>query len=146
MPANSSPASNHVMAGDTGHDPWLLSRRQKARCLPVTPLTLAGTLNPPTDGAWGPPQAIGVGPEQQTLVVWNDPHDRRRGLVTIHGEGRHPERSVMLDEYQPPDFVQPLPGGRILLVRARNDNGPNAEIRGADGSREQAGDLRDAIE
>jgi hypothetical protein len=123
-----------------------MRRRQKVLELPLTRLRLAGHLNPPPSDGRDTLQAVGVGPDHRVLAVWVDPRRPRRGLVTVHDGGPHPVRAVTLDDHLWPTFVQPLPGGRVLLARARTDHGPNAEIRTADGHRERVADLGHAID
>jgi len=125
-----------------------LHRRLHMLHLPVVALRHTGYLIPSsTDLEWErTPQAVGVGPDQQALAVWNHRDHPRRRLVTVHDGGRRPVRSVTLDGCLRPRFVQPLPDGRILLVQARTRNGGSAEVWGADGHRERVGDLGDAIE
>lgn len=130
------------------HDKESLRRRQQVLLLPMVTLRRAGYLIP----SQGCPewertaQAVGVGPDQQVLAVWNHRHHPQRRLVTTHDGGRRPVRSVVLDGCLQPSFVQPLPDGRILLVDSRNRHGANAEVWSADGQREHVGDLGDAIE
>ena len=125
-----------------------LRRRLEVLGLPVVALRRAGFLNPSrSDPDWTrAPQAVGVGPDQRVVAVWNHRHDARRRLVTIHDGGRYPVGSVVLTGCLEPSFVQPLPDGRILLVAARNRGGANAEVWSADGRQEHVGDLGDAIE
>ncbi|HEX6684684.1 MAG TPA: hypothetical protein VF062_17905 [Candidatus Limnocylindrales bacterium] len=56
-------------------------------------------------------------------------------------------RQIVLDGALRPSFVQPLPGGRLLLVAARmRGRWPNAQVWTADGRLERSGRLGDAIE
>ncbi|SCL44613.1 hypothetical protein GA0070606_0371 [Micromonospora citrea] len=124
-----------------------MHRRLEILRLPVAPLRHAGYLAPDrTDRQWERvPEAVGVGPDNQAVAVWASREQPRRRLITVHDGGRRPVRSVQLDGCVRPWFVQPLPGDRILLVRARNQGGANAEVWTADGRREHRGDLGDAI-
>jgi hypothetical protein len=125
-----------------------LQRRMEVLRLPVVPLRHAGYLIPSrTDPQWDrTPQAVGVGPDNQALAVWASRDHPPRRLVTTHDGSREPVHSIQLDGCLKPRFVQPLPDGRILLVRSRNPGGANAEVWTADGQREQQDDLGDAIE
>ena len=126
-----------------------LERRLEILRLPVVALRRAGFLIPSgTDPEWErTPRTVGVGPDHWALAVWPSHDDARRKLVTVHDGGRDPVRSVVLDGCLDPTFVQPLPDGRILLVRARRRPGDtNAEIWTDDGRLERAGDFGDAIE
>jgi hypothetical protein len=125
-----------------------LHRRMEVLRFPVVPLRHAGYLlphsaDPRSDRT---PQAVGVGPDNQAYAVWASRDGSGQRLVTVHDGGRQPVRSVRLDGCLEPSFVQPLPDGSILLVRARSRGGPNAEIWTADGNRVRQGDLGDAIE
>ncbi|MGI5149314.1 hypothetical protein ACQEVC_23645 [Plantactinospora sp. CA-294935] len=128
-------------------DQQSLRRRLQVLRLPVVPLRRVGYLTPSqTDPEWQrTPQAVGVGPDQEVLAVWNHRDQPQRRLVTTHDGSRQPVASVILDGCLQPHFVQPLPDGRILLVRARNGQGANAEIWSSDGQHHH-GDLGDAIE
>ncbi|MGW4498929.1 hypothetical protein ACWENR_09960 [Micromonospora sp. NPDC004336] len=124
-----------------------LHRRLEILRLPVAPLRHAGHLAPDrTDRQWERvPEAVGVGPDNDAVAVWASREQPRRLLITVHdGRGR-PVRSVPLDGCVRPTFVQLLPGERVLLVRARNRGGANAEVWTADGRRAHRGDLGDAI-
>ncbi|SCL28887.1 hypothetical protein GA0074692_2624 [Micromonospora pallida] len=124
-----------------------LRRRLETLRLPVSPLRHAGLLIPDrTDPQWErTPETVGVGPDNRALAVWASRVQPQRRLVTVHDGSRQPVQSVQLDGCSQPRFVQPLPGDRILLVRSRNRDGANAEIRTPDGRRERHGDLGDAI-
>jgi len=130
------------------YDQQSLHRRLRVLQLPVAALRRAGYLGILRTGSrWERrPQAVGVGPDGQVLAVWNHGEHPQRRLVTVHDGGRHPVRSVLLDGCLRPRFIQPLPGGRVLLVQARNWNGASAEVWSADGHRERVGDPGDAIE
>ncbi|MFI5839497.1 hypothetical protein ACIA8K_07255 [Catenuloplanes sp. NPDC051500] len=127
-----------------------LERRLEVLRLPVTPLTPVGWLHGPPGTVWErEPECLGVGPDGLAYVVRRARQQARRRLVTVHDGGRWPVATIELHDHDVPfraSFVQPLPGGRILLVAARNQQGPNAEIWSADGEREHRGDLGDAIE
>jgi hypothetical protein len=129
-------------------DRTTLRRRLEVLRLPVAPLRHAGYLVPSqTDQQWErTPQAVGVGPDNQALAVWASRRHPRRRLVTVHDSGREPIHSIQIDGCLEPSFVQPLPDGRILLVRSRNRGGANAEVCTGDGRRERQDDLGDAIE
>ncbi|MFE9656993.1 hypothetical protein [Micromonospora sp. NPDC006431] len=129
------------------HDQESLRRRLEILQLPVSPLRHAGYLIPDqADRQWERvPETVGVGPDNHAFAVWASREQPRRRLITIHDGSRQPVRSVQLDGCIEPWFVQPLPGGRILLVRSRNRDGANAEVWTPDGHREHQGDLGDAI-
>ncbi|WP_144420399.1 MULTISPECIES: hypothetical protein [Micromonospora] len=122
-------------------------RRLEVLRLPAVPLRHAGYLTPHRTGPqWArTPETVGVGPDHRALAVWASREHSGRRLVTIHDGSRQAARSVQLDGCIRPSFVQPLPGDRILLVRARNHGGVNAEVWTCDGHRERHGDLGDAI-
>ena len=125
-----------------------LRRRLRVLQYPVVALRRAGHLTSymVTSDWERSPKAVGVGPDQRVVAVWNHRHDARRRLVTIHDGGRDPVGSVVLDGCLEPSYVQSLPNDRILLVAARNGGGANAEVWSADGRQEHVGDLGDAIE
>jgi hypothetical protein len=123
-----------------------LRRRLEVLRLSAVALRHAGSLVPSrTDPQWErTPQAVGVGPDNQALAVWASRERPQRRLVTVHDGGRDPIRPIPLDDCLQPRFVQPLPYGRILLVRSRNRGGPNAEVWTDDGRRERNGRQRPA--
>ncbi|MBG6105808.1 hypothetical protein IW249_006222 [Micromonospora vinacea] len=125
-----------------------MRRRMEVLRLPAVPLRHAGYLHPPSaDPQWDrTPQAVGVGPGNQAYAVWASRDGSGQRLVTIHDGDRQPVRSVRLDGRLDPSFVQPLPDGCVLLVKARSRSGANAEIWSPDGDRVRQGGFGDAIE
>lgn len=135
-----------VASGEAQRDSADLARRLALLRLPVQPLRRAGVLRPAGSGAWSrDPDAVGVGPDGDLFAVWSAHGERRRyGRRLVAADGG--VRQVVLDGALQPSFVQPLPGGRLLLVAARmRGRWPNAQVWTADGRLERSGRLGDAI-
>jgi hypothetical protein len=67
-------------------------------------------------------------------------------VATVSGEGTAPGPLLEVPSSLRPHFVQPLPGGRVLLASARTRGTANAEVWTADAELERTGLLGDAIE
>jgi hypothetical protein len=136
-----------VVAVEVDRDSAVLARRLALLRLPVRPLQQAGVLYATAPGGWSADaDAVGVGPDGDLLAVWSAYGDRRRyGRRLVSAESG--ARQIVLEAAVRPTFVQPLPGGRILLVASRmRGRWPNAQIWTADGVLERSGRLGDAIE
>ncbi|WP_285600222.1 hypothetical protein [Kineosporia sp. NBRC 101731] len=66
--------------------------------------------------------------------------------MTWHLDSKQVSGAIDVESDLRPSFVQPLPGGRVLLAAARARNaGPNGEVWTPDGDLEHRGHLGDAI-
>lgn len=122
------------------------ARRAEVLALPMLPLRKHGYLKAP-DELEGSRQAgaVGVGADSVALAVW--PAADGTGVqITVHKAGEAPSAGVMVRTSLDADFVQPLPGGRVLLAETRATGADNAEVWTDQGRRECAGQLGDAIE
>ncbi|MDI6102798.1 hypothetical protein QLQ12_29675 [Actinoplanes sp. NEAU-A12] len=136
-----------MTAAQAEQDGAALARRLALLRLPVLPLQQAGVLRATAPGDWSPdPDAVGVGPDGDLLAVWSAYGERRRygrRLVATDSGARQ----TVLEAAVRPTHVQPLPGGRILLVNSRmRGRWPNAQIWTASGVLERSGRLGDAIQ
>jgi hypothetical protein len=128
-----------------------LERRLEVLRLDVVPLRRVGHLLAPVGTEWERElECVGVGPDGLAYVVRRGRQRAGRRVVTLHDGGMRAVATVELRERDGDpiqvSFVQPLPGGRILLVGGRSGTGPNAEVWSATGELERQGDLGDAIE
>ena len=124
-----------------------LARRREVLDLPSVPLRQHGRLLPPRDAGSPELGAVGIGPAGDAAAAWCDPAERDRFLVTLYGtSGGRPTTGFDAVFEGWPDFVQPLPGGRSLLVsgRARGDEA-NAGTYGPAGEPEAGGHVGDAV-
>jgi hypothetical protein len=125
-----------------------LAERLDALALAVSPLRLHGYLIPSrTDSRWHrSPLAVGIGPDGFGVAVWADRADAEQKLVTFHSGQAEPVRSQVVRTTLFPYFVQPLPGGEVLLVEGRSEPGFGAEVWSSQGELLRTGGLGDAIE
>jgi hypothetical protein len=126
------------------------SRRRRAEvlALPMRPVRLHGHLQAPHYLAWPQqPVATGVGFDGAAWAAWPARDGQPAVLVTSHQGSGPPAAQVQVPTSLRVSFVQPLPAGRILIVRARTSVGQaNAEIWAGDGVLERSGLIGDAIE
>ncbi len=123
----------------------------------MAPLRLHGYLDRP---GYYPiePLAIGVGPDDIAVAAWPPPAGEH-GVVVMRYDGKAPYSqepgrtqvlpAVTVLEVQTSlkvTHVQPLPGGKVLLVSARTRGSDNAEVWDGNGQREHAGLIGDAVE
>lgn len=101
---------------------------------------------------FGDVQAAGVGPDGDALLVWSHYTAPDQLLITRHSS-RDPSSAIPVQAAPrtigptSPDFVQPLPGGRTLLVHARSRTpSDSAAVYDADGRLEHQPDFGDALE
>jgi hypothetical protein len=132
-------------------------RRTEVLALPMTPLRLHGHLD--RHGQPRGPAAVGVGPDEVAVAAW-PPSMGEHGVVVTsqNGKGRlfskERYRSQILPrvavlEVPTPlavTHVQPLPGGKVLVVCARTPGADTAEVWDGNGHLEHAGLIGDAIE
>ncbi|GCD20452.1 hypothetical protein ACFO3K_13215 [Cellulomonas algicola] len=127
-----------------------LARRRSLLSLPMIPLRRDARrwLQPegwPDMGRWVyDPVAVGVGPDGRVLSLVRD---RERGDRLLLDRTDAAAPPVVLDGAVDATFVQPLPGGRVLLVAARaRRRETNAQVWDTDGRLVTAGFVGDAIE
>jgi hypothetical protein len=126
------------------------SRRRRAEvlALPMRPVRRHGYLRAPGYLAGlRQPLATGVGFDGAAWAAWPARDGQPGVLVTSHEGSGPPAAQVQVPTSLRVSFVQPLPAGRILIVRARIPVGQaNAEIWAGDGVLERSGLIGDAIE
>ncbi|WP_436530670.1 hypothetical protein [Actinoplanes sp. HUAS TT8] len=132
------------------NDQESLRRRLEVLRLPVAPLRRLGTTHRPDPGRLArDPEAVGVGPDGLAYAVWPHRTEPAGRTVAWYRPGeRHPAGSVEITTEIRPTFVQPLPGGRILLVAARTGrhDPDNAEVWSVDGELLRRAGVGDAAE
>ncbi|MGC4808074.1 hypothetical protein [Micromonospora sp. DT233] len=117
--------------------------------LPVLALKHHGYLKPTDLYEWqSEPEAVGVGSDGTAFAVWPHRQVAERKQVTSHAGGTAIVTSATVETPLKVSFVQPLPGGQLLLAAARSrpDAPPNAQIWTSEGHLVRAGHLGDAIE
>ncbi|KQR08591.1 hypothetical protein ASF78_20335 [Cellulomonas sp. Leaf334] len=125
-------------------------RRRELLPLPMIPLRatrgwLAESATRPDQGTWDyRPLVIGTGPGDEALVLVRG-RDREDRVLVHRVGGAAP--AVVLEGTVPASFVQPLPGGRVLLVAARGEAGTdNAQVWDSAGHLVASAFVGDAIE
>ena len=117
-------------------------RRAEVLALPMEPVRLRGYLQSP-DGLVGlrGPAAAGVGFDGAAWAAWRAEAGDTGVLVTSHQGSRPATAQIQLPTSLRVRFVQPLPGGRVLIVAARTPPGQdNAEPGPATAARAQRAD------
>lgn len=126
-----------------------LARRRELLALPMVPLSRparAGTRQDdwPDARTWSHvPEVVGIGPGGELLGLFQSRDREDRTLVSsLDGEGS----VVVLEGTLPASVVQPLPGGRILLVGGRAAGGTvNAQVWDGSGRLVASAFMGDAI-
>jgi hypothetical protein len=122
-----------------------MNTKQEVRDMGSVELALHAILTPANDS--DELVTVSVGPGGEAIALWSGAAGAQ--AVTY---GPSPEYGVVIPDLEIAfPLVQPLPGGRTLIVGARchwNPDGPerNAIVVDADGSRVAAGTLGDGIE
>jgi hypothetical protein len=123
-------------------------RRAGVLALPMVPVRLRGYLRSP-DGLAGlrEPAAAGVGFDGAAWAAWRAEGGDTGVLVTSHQGSGPATAQIQVPTSLRVRFVQPLPGGQVLIVAARTPPGQdNAEIWSGDGRLERSGLIGDAVE
>jgi hypothetical protein len=132
-------------------------RRTEVLALPMAPVRLNGYLDRPAHRP-SAPLAVGVGPDDIAVTAWPPPAGEHGVVVTSHdGNGPYSTeryRSQVLPTVSTIEIatsltvshIQPMPGGKILIARARTRGTDNAEVWAGNGRPEHAGLIGDAIE
>lgn len=123
-------------------------RRAGVLALPMVPVRLRGYLRSP-DGLAGlrEPAAAGVGFDGAAWAAWRAEGGDTGVLVTSHQGSGPATAQIQMPTSLRVRFVQPLPGGQVLIVAARTPPGQdNAEIWSGDGRLERSGLIGDAVE
>jgi hypothetical protein len=138
-----------TMRTEAERDRANLQRRLEVLKLPVVPLERQGLVMSADPGQTMPvPEAVGVGPDGTALAVWRFRQDVTRKQVTWHTAGRRRViDAVDVATDMQVSFVQPLPGGHVLLAasRARAEEA-NGEVWTGSGELQHRAHLGDAIE
>ena len=131
------------MTKQNERDRATLERRLEVLQLPVIPLQRHGFVRPADRARMqSEPETVGVGPDGTAYAVWPGRQDARQKQVTSHGGGSDVIEVVEVETDLRVSFVQPLPGGRVLLVDARDRrNAGNAEVWTSNGELERRGKL-----
>lgn len=113
-----------------------LRERRRVLALPMVPLR-RDPVRVQDGGEWrgwrALPDAVGIGPDGEVVEVRRHADDESRTQVRWSGEGRTP---LVLEGALRASGVQPLPGGRVLLLgSAAEEGGVDAEVWDADGRR-----------
>jgi hypothetical protein len=129
-------------------DARTLARRLEVLRLPVSPLRRHGYLIPSRHDTRRArePMAVGIGPDGDALAVWADLARPDRLLVTRHHGGQTLTDGIVLDGAPCGRFVQPLPGGQVLLAQGRSRPGSGTQVWSGDGELLADGHVGDAIE